>query len=886
VNPEQNLQFLLAAQRMLHIKRSQVNVLDFIRLMMPDTEDPDDVTKSRFLIAPHHRLLAEALQKVADGSLKRLCISLSPRHGKSEMFSRMFPAWFLGKNPRAQVIVAGASTDFAVSEFGRKIKQIMTSPMYAQVFPNASLDGGSASVENLVTTEGGNIKSIGKGAQIIGRGADCVVGSTLITTNLGMIPIKDLLFSSSSHKVLCYNEQTKATEFRSIKAIASRCATWIYRITTHSGRVLEVTGEHPIYNGETYIKADSLAAGDRLLLSLPVADHKTSGGLQKTRFERALGVLLHESLRLSSLQRETGEARETLSRGVRNSSIDKASEGDVLLAGVQGSPICETAGREEGPHVGEVWNSSMPSLRGDYRTETSNPQSEGVLESVCEQGTRRADVGERESGIHPRSRQNSVLLERDASRLGSPREENTSSRRGAMRSMRSKSARSTFGRAPHRFEPVQQRYYQPRDVVRPLSHFIARGGAFQTQEDFVSVVERVRQDCPVYNLQVEEHENFFANGILTHNCLICDDLVAGIDEANSPTERQKLWDWFTTDAMSRLMPGGRVVVIHQRWHNSDLIGRLVDPDCPEYDPRVAKLWTHIKLPAVIDSPKIAEALGIELKAQTDPDIVDQFGEKPIAALWQDRYPLAFLAEMKRPNARRFEALYQGRPRLDEGNFFKLEWLRPYRPEDLPKNLRKYLAVDFAISTKQTADKTCIVAAGVDDQGIVWILPNIFWERSNADGIVSGLLSAMKLHKPLMVWAEKGHISQSLGPVIRKRMIEENTFCAIVDRTPVRDKLTRAQAFNAMCAMGRVRFPVFAHWWRDAESEILRFPEGARDDLIDALAWLGSGLQQLVPASQLKPAQHSGTPKTGTLAWVKQSSASEERRKRSAFSQGF
>jgi predicted phage terminase large subunit-like protein len=368
--------------------------------------------------------------------------------------------------------------------------------------------------------------------------------------------------------------------------------------------------------------------------------------------------------------------------------------------------------------------------------------------------------------------------------------------------------------------------------------------------------------------------------------LICDDLVAGIDEANSPAERQKLWDWFTTDAMSRLMPGGRVVVIHQRWHNSDLIGRLVDPDCPEYDPRVAKLWTHIKLPAVIDSPKIAEALGIELKAQTDPDIVDQFGEKPIAALWQDRYPLAFLAEMKRPNARRFEALYQGRPRLDEGNFFKLEWLRPYRPEDLPKNLRKYLAVDFAISTKQTADKTCIVAAGVDDQGIVWILPNIFWERSNADGIVSGLLSAMKQHKPLMVWAEKGHISQSLGPVIRKRMIEENTFCAIVDRTPVRDKLTRAQAFNAMCAMGRVRFPVFAHWWRDAESELLRFPEGAHDDFVDSVSWLGSGLQQLVPASALKPAQHHGTPKTGTLAWVKQSSASEERRKRSAFSQGF
>jgi predicted phage terminase large subunit-like protein len=164
-----------AAKRMLRVKRARDNLVDFACLMMPDPSDPDNADLSRYKPAKHHRAMAVTLEEVEKGNIRRLIITMPPRHGKSELATRMFPAWFVGRDPYRQVMLGGYSETFAESEFGAKIKRVVTSPMYAQVFPNASMAGGSKAVDNLVFREGGNIASVGRGGATTGRGADLFI---------------------------------------------------------------------------------------------------------------------------------------------------------------------------------------------------------------------------------------------------------------------------------------------------------------------------------------------------------------------------------------------------------------------------------------------------------------------------------------------------------------------------------------------------------------------------------------------------------------------------------------------------------------------------------------------------------------------------------------
>lgn len=348
--------------------------------------------------------------------------------------------------------------------------------------------------------------------------------------------------------------------------------------------------------------------------------------------------------------------------------------------------------------------------------------------------------------------------------------------------------------------------------------------------------------------------------------LIIDDPIKDREQADSLTERNKLWSWFTEVAMTRLMTAGsRVVIIMTRWHEDDLIGRLTDPSNPCYNSDEAKSWKILALPAI---------------AEHD----DPMGRKPGESLWPERFPIEFLQNAKRLNPRGFSALYQGRPTPDDGEFFKKEFLRTYSADELPKNLRMYCSSDHAVSTKQDRDPTVLMPAGVDEDGVIWIMPDVWWRRQTTDHVVDAMIGTIKRHKPIFWWAENGHISKAIGPFLRKRMLEESAFCSIIEMTPVKDKMTRAQSIQAMCSLGRVRFPRFASWWPDAEQELLKFPAGRHDDFVDALAWIGIGLnlQTNAPA----PSKMKDLIKPGTLAWVKGQTKQQELEKRLAYRDGF
>jgi hypothetical protein len=108
------------------------------------------------------------------------------------------------------------------------------------------------------------------------------------------------------------------------------------------------------------------------------------------------------------------------------------------------------------------------------------------------------------------------------------------------------------------------------------------------------------------------------------------------------------------------------------------------------------------------------------------------------------------------------------------------------------------------------------------------------------------------------------------------MIEERTFCAIDEITPIADKQTRAQSIQARMALGKVRFPKFAAWYPAARDQLLKFPHGAHDDFVDALAYIGLGLNKMAPSRYVSGKRRDTGARPGSLAWVKAQSNKERR----------
>ena len=127
-----------------------------------------------FIEGKHHRIIAEKLEAVAQGKIKRLIVNIPPRHSKSEFASFLMPAWFLGRNPKLKIIQATHNTELAV-RFGRKVRDLIDDPQYAEIFPKTTLKEDSKSAGRWSTSEGGEYFAAGVGAAVTGRGADLFI---------------------------------------------------------------------------------------------------------------------------------------------------------------------------------------------------------------------------------------------------------------------------------------------------------------------------------------------------------------------------------------------------------------------------------------------------------------------------------------------------------------------------------------------------------------------------------------------------------------------------------------------------------------------------------------------------------------------------------------
>lgn len=326
--------------------------------------------------------------------------------------------------------------------------------------------------------------------------------------------------------------------------------------------------------------------------------------------------------------------------------------------------------------------------------------------------------------------------------------------------------------------------------------------------------------------------------------LLIDDPIKNAEEADSADTREKLWDWYGSTAYTRLAPGGGVLVIQTWWHDDDLAGRLQiamkegadDPDVDQF--------VIVKYPAEAEADEY-------LDFETDLIVYDECPaqgrllRRKGEALHPERYTEKMLRKIKKTlPSRWWSSLYQQNPVPDDGGYFtKDQFRRSATPQKRRCNV--LVSVDFAISEKKINDYTVISCGLQDDDDVLHIADLNRFKSGDSLFIADAILNMCnRWYTPgIVLGVEDGQIWRTMETVFKRRMLErvkKGTLAGYVSYEvlkPLTDKLVRARPLQARMQQGLVAFVEGAEWYETARMEMLRFPAGVHDDIVDSLAWM-------------------------------------------------
>lgn len=284
--------------------------------------------------------------------------------------------------------------------------------------------------------------------------------------------------------------------------------------------------------------------------------------------------------------------------------------------------------------------------------------------------------------------------------------------------------------------------------------------------------------------------------------IIIDDPVKNREEANSPTYRQKVWDWYTDDLFTRLEPGAAMILIMTRWHDDDLAGRiLASEDGPN--------WTVVKLPA---------------EAEEDDPLGRGIGE----ALCPDRYDVDALQSIHRVLGNSYHALYQQRPQALEGSMFKRHWFEIVR--EVPAKAKRIRWWDRA-ATSGGGDYTAGVLLAYAD-GVFYVEDVVRGQWSSRDRDKTILQTAEQddqRYDDVEQWTEQE--PGSSGKDAALAFVRLLTGFRARYRTSTGSKEVRADPFAAQAEAGNVKIKK-APWNGAYLDELTTFPTGVNDDQVD------------------------------------------------------
>lgn len=361
------------------------------------------------------------------------------------------------------------------------------------------------------------------------------------------------------------------------------------------------------------------------------------------------------------------------------------------------------------------------------------------------------------------------------------------------------------------------------------------------------------------------------------NILIMDDSIKSEAEARNPATLENLWQWATSTAMSRLMPNSGVLVIAQRWGVDDLIGRFkrkmgedvaeierLRRDADGYEAAgdtfeadrmrleadeielARDKWKVVSYPALAIEDEYLTPEGdiVRVPEVSQPHPSWRLLRRQGESIHPKRFSRAYYLNKKRLNPATFSAMYQQCPISEEGAYFNYSDFQRYPVGKHPRLEYAHVmtAWDLAISTTTSADYTVGIAGLMDFRGDVYLLEMIKGRFGDAFEISDLILGLHKRWGASITGIEHMMISQTLGPVLKRRMMETGTYINLAEgkealKSGNQDKKLRARAFQALCRAGKVFIPQ-SDLWDSYISEMTQFGASRHDDVVDASAWLG------------------------------------------------
>ena len=320
---------------------------------------------------------------------------------------------------------------------------------------------------------------------------------------------------------------------------------------------------------------------------------------------------------------------------------------------------------------------------------------------------------------------------------------------------------------------------------------------------------------------------------------LIDDPVKSREEADSERVREKHWDWYLNDFLTRLLPNAPQIIIQTRWHEDDLSGRILS--------REAHRWAVLKLPmlAVSDDP---------------------LGRNPGDRLWPEWFTDEMVQTAKM-DQRAWNALYQQDPAPEDGDYFKRDWFNTY--DRYPEGMHIYGASDYAV-TEGSGDYSEHGVFGLDFNGDLYILD--WWRgQTTSDQWIERQCDLIASYSPLIWFGEAGPIRKSIEPFLKRRMQERMTPCRLEWLSSIHDKVVRARPFQARAAIGNVFIPAQASWIGDLMTQLMRFPAGKYDDGVDVCSLIGRGLEHARPPQIVTPKKEEPiyiqAPRHDGLSWM-------------------
>lgn len=297
--------------------------------------------------------------------------------------------------------------------------------------------------------------------------------------------------------------------------------------------------------------------------------------------------------------------------------------------------------------------------------------------------------------------------------------------------------------------------------------------------------------------------------------LIVDDPIKNREEADSPTQREAVWEWFTSTLYTRQEPGASILVCMTRWNQDDLAGRLLrlqDEDAS------ADRWEVLRLPAIAD----------DSPGPGDP-------RKPGEALWPERYPLDELGRIKASvGGYEWAALYQQDPRGEGGT----EWPDSYFGpgvwfDEWPSDLQiKTMALDPSKGKDaRHGDYSAYVLLGRDADGVLWCEGDL--AHRTAERIVEDGVEHCRVWKPDVFGVESNVFQELLINLFQALARKQMVFLPVRGLTNMVNKQVRIRRLGPYLAQGQVRFRN-TPGTRLLVRQLKEFPVGSHDDGPDAL----------------------------------------------------